>query len=61
MLKLNLNIFLNIVEIHNPKKLLYMNIYYIIYEKKILIDFNDYKHFIIILIMIKNIYDNFGM
>lgn len=61
MLNLNLNIFLNIVEIHNPKKLLYMNIYYIIYEKKILIDFNDYKHFIIILIMIKNIYDNFGM
>lgn len=61
MLKLNLNIFLNIVEIHNPKKLLYMNIYYIIYEKKILIDFNDYKHFIIILIIIKNIYDNFGM
>lgn len=30
-------------------------------KKKILIDFNDYKHFIIILIMIKNIYDNFGM
>lgn len=46
---------LNIVKIQNLKELLYMNIYYIIYEKKILINLNNYKYFIIIL----NIYDYF--
>lgn len=46
---------LNIVKIQNLKELLYMNIYYIIYENKILINLNNYKYFIIIL----NIYDYF--